>query len=289
MRWNRFRQEQSEPELPVEILLASIGSLFGHKGRSGDTLYGFVDSMPTDSIASILGTLATLEELTSLRALTDYLVDRSPLVSSPSTGILSEFGREIHSTVLRILGVDENLEQRHPFEGQLALATVHANYLASTEKPSLKIADLMTEGLGRLSALVLFAERHSQLSIDQESNSNGDNLAMTELRRDLFERFLEDEEIALNVGPSFLLDGSQEADGYLVITDKRLLFVFDEDFNKSPWIVRRIDITGVDFIPTSAMPMSEIMIVGFKSDSYFEAARMYVGHRFADEIRLINF
>lgn len=61
---------------------------------------------------------------------------------------------------------------------------------------------------------------------------DGANALMANLRAPLIKRLLKPGEVVLNAGSSFLLDGTNCGDGYLVITDHRFIFDFDHDYRK---------------------------------------------------------
>jgi len=191
----------------------------------------------------------------------------------------------MHKRLLVILGVSEHPDNRHPFEVQLAQATIHGSQSAFSQGSLDNASAVLTEGLSRLAGFIVFAERNVELPISHGRDGTGQNPSMLNHFEAMFKRFLLSGEKPLNVGSSFLLDGRQDSDGILVITDQRFLFVFDEDFGRPPFHVLRENVTGVDFFPTDVVPLSEVLVIGYKGIGYCEIARMYIGGKFADEIR----
>jgi hypothetical protein len=284
------RQRDTSVSDPDQALLESVRSLFGHLGTGTGTLYEWLGMMKFERAANLLEKLASEDEIQLIGSL--YLQEVATADLRPdrvlSTAVIQKSSDNLHERLLRTIGITEDLKHRHPFEQQLAAATVHAAITLQRRLEVELAAAVLTRGLIYLSSLILFAERGSQIVFEPSNSLGGVNAAMANLRAPLVKRFLKPGEVVINAGTSFFLDGTDRGDGYLVITDHRFIFDFDHDYRKQPFILERSDITGIDFLPTSAVPMSEILMVGFKREGYFEAVQMYVGHRFADEIRQLE-
>jgi hypothetical protein len=284
------RQRGKNMSNPDQALLESVRSLYGHLGTGPGTLYEWLGVMKFEKAAQLIEILASKDEIQKIGGLYLQEVSTADLRSDRvlSSAVIQRSSDNLHERLLQAVGLSEDLEHRHPFERQLAGATVHAAITLHRRTEVELSAAVLTHGLIYLSAFILFAERRNQMLSEAFGSSEGANAAMANLRAPHVRKILKPGEVVLNAGTSFLLDGTRRGDGYLIITDQRFIFDFDHDYRKQPFILERSDITGIDFLPTSAVPMSEILMVGFKRGGYFEAVQMYVGHRFADELRQLE-
>jgi hypothetical protein len=246
-----------------------------------------IAELSTEAVLGGLGRVCSQDELRSLAAERDELVAVHMLTSEDMTLSNLVFARDLHQRVLSLLGNEAAIDSRHPLEAQLARVTADA-VLGWRDRVTVEeLSHLLTEGLIRLAYLVVFVERRRQVSFTTQGPASGVNQRLVELRRATYGHMLQSGEMPINVGESFLLDGTSNADGLLVVTDQRLMFIFDEDYERDSLFVDNSDLVAVDFLPTDAVPMSEVLLVRFRQGTNDRVIQMFVGHRFADELRQV--
>ena len=110
------------------------------------------------------------------------------------------------------------------------------------------------------------------------------NLGALEMYRDSVSKSIEQNEIPLNAGTSYMLNQGNTGDGTLIATNRRLIFAFDEDYKRSSQSFMLKNITSFSFIETSVVPMSKELTIHFRDRDFSNSVKFYVGNFYSVEL-----
>jgi hypothetical protein len=173
----------------------------------------------------------------------------------------------------------------HPFKRCLSSSTAHAAIHALKYFGVTEARESLRYGLRVFESLLRFAELASEIDPSKSAATHGTNDVLVNRYRDVVETYLLQGEQILNAGASYIPAHGATGDGTLVVTDRRLLFVFDEDFRKPPLIILRQGIRSTEFNPTNVVPISKEMTVFYYESNQAKMVSMFVGKFFAAEIQ----
>jgi hypothetical protein len=169
----------------------------------------------------------------------------------------------------------------------LLVSTVLAAVNSFSEYGPVEADETLLIGLQMAKELIQFAQSSDSLEPIKYASKSGTSPHLAERYASIAARQLNVGEVILNAGASYVPAHGSTGDGTLLLTDQRVIFIFDEDFNKDPLIFKREHIKKFEFLPTTAVPMSEEFHLEFTKEGQLERVTFYVGRFFAAEIRLL--
>lgn len=196
----------------------------------------------------------------------------------------TEVATRLNAGMREIFHPETENEEPHIFVEFLAETTVQAAIRAMSEFGSVEAGECLALGVKIMTVLMMFAEQGPTLNTAKLSNS-GASAGMSNRYDSLTRPHLLAGEVVLNAGASYLPSDGSSGDGTFVITDRRFLFIFDEEFRKTPVSISRRDLSAFEFRPTDVVPMSEELYISFSNFDKTEILAIFVGRFFAAEIR----
>lgn len=210
----------------------------------------------------------------------DLLVSERNNLETKST----ETATRLHVGMREIFHTGTEIEEPHIFVEFLAKTTVRAAIRTMSDFGSVEAGEVLALGVETMTVLMMFAEQGPNLNTAKLSSS-GASAGMSNKYDSLTRPHLLVGELVLNAGASYLPADGSSGDGTFVVTDMRLLFIFDEEFRKTPISISRQDMSAVEFRPTDVVPMSEELYLAFSNFGKTEILAIFVGRFFAAEIR----
>jgi hypothetical protein len=214
----------------------------------------------------------------------EVMKDLPQLVNSRGNAQSKVVAKKLYVAMKEILSSKEASAEPHIFVEYLADTSVQAAVKAFSNFGYGEAEECLSLGMKAMTVLMTFAEHVGGLDTTNVSNT-GMSAVMANRYDSLTQPYLLVGEMVLNAGASYLPADGNSGDGRFVITDKRLLFIFDEEFGKTPISIFRQDLSAVEFRPTDVVPMSEELYIAFSNSGRTEVLAIFVGRFFAAEIR----
>ena len=214
----------------------------------------------------------------------EIMKDFALVVNSHGNAQWKAVAKKLYIAMNEIFATGKQNEEPHIFVEYLANASVKAAMKAMSDFGASEADASLSHGMKVMTGLMAFAEEGQIMDTTNVSNT-GMSAGMANRYDTLTQPHLLVGEIVLNAGASYLPADGNSGDGTFVITDNRFLFIFDEEFRKTPISISRQDLSAVEFRPTDVVPMSEELYITFSNFGKTEILAVFVGRFFAAEIR----
>jgi hypothetical protein len=197
---------------------------------------------------------------------------------------VNEYSIEIQQTIddlTRKLALDSF---EHAYQAPLIFALSELVHRKRSNFSNEQIADAVETVLSCIIGIKWFpnwSEEHSESKNERLSFANQGAI---DRNIDVISKFIMKDEIALNAGVSYMLNQGSMGDGMLIATNKRLIFVFDEDYKKSPKSFLFSNFKSFNFAETSVVPMSKELTVQFSDFGLDQSVSFYVGNFYSEEL-----
>jgi hypothetical protein len=110
------------------------------------------------------------------------------------------------------------------------------------------------------------------------------NVGSLQVHADVISRVTNDDEVPLNAGVSYMLNQGASGDGTLIVTNRRLVFSFDEDYQKEPQSIFLQSVRSFSMVETSVVPMSKELTIEVGDREQVQSVSFYVGDYFSIEL-----
>lgn len=172
----------------------------------------------------------------------------------------------------------------HPYEAPI-LASVEELLLRKSHRLAAKvILEVVETGMTFIVSLRWFPAYIAENSAKLNDQLSFKNVGSLQIYREVISRVINEDEEPLNAGASYMLNQGASGDGVLIATNKRLIFAFDEDYQKQPQSFSLQTIGSYSFVETSVVPMSKEMIIEVSSRELVNSVSFYVGDFFSTEL-----
>jgi hypothetical protein len=208
----------------------------------------------------------------------------APIVNSRGNAQRKVVAEKLYIAMNEIFATGKQNEEPHIFVEYLANTSVKAAMKAMSDFGASEAEASLALGMKAMTGLMAFAEYGPSLDTTNVSKT-GMSAGLAKRYDSLTRPHLLVGEIVLNAGASYLPADGNSGDGTFVITDNRFLFIFDEEFRKTPISISRQDLSAFEFRPTDVVPMSEELYLAFSNFGKTEILAIFVGRFFAAEIR----
>jgi hypothetical protein len=256
---------------------------------------GFLDKALLEHLSSIIRTCGpsgllfktdwpTAQTIRVHKACIELVDKWFPGSTKDSINSTLNFSNDLKQSIQELTEVLGLTKLEHPYETPIILST---GDLLSQKADSLnkeQIIALLEIGLTIIIGMKWFPGWSEE---NKESISNRLsflNLGALNVHKHAIESVLKSNEVALNAGTSYMLNQGNYGDGTLVATNQRLIFVFEQDFNKQPFPIEFQNIASHLFTETSVVPISKEMTIHFNENGFIREAKFIVGNYFSVEL-----
>jgi hypothetical protein len=257
-----------------DALLLHLAAIIGTCGESGAPLQ---TDWPNDqriavhqSSIELAASLLSKSDVNSKTSATDYSIEIKQTVD--------------HLTEKLALDSFE-----HPYQAPMVFALSELFRQKRSDFSNEQIADAVEVILTSIISIKWFpkwSEENSDSIKERLSFTNQGAIDRNEL---VISKVIMKEEIALNAGVSYMLNQGNMGDGTLIATNRRLIFVFDEDFKKAPQSFLLSNFKHCNFSETSVVPMSKELTIQFSDFGLDQSVGFYVGNFYSEELaKLFN-
>ena len=252
-----------------DATLLHLASIIGTCGKSGDQLK---TDWPNEQQIAVHESSIELAK---------KLLSRS---KENSKSNVNEYSIEIQQTIddlTRKLALDSF---EHAYQAPLIFTLSELVHRKRSNFSNEQIADAVEAVLTCIIGIKWFpnwSEEHSE-SINKRLSFA--NQGAIDRSIDVISKVIMKDEIALNAGVSYMLNQGNMGDGMLIATNKRLIFVFDEDYKKSPKSFLFSNFKSFNFAETSVVPMSKELTVQFSDFGLNQSVAFYVGNFYSEEL-----
>lgn len=258
------KSQQIDPEISQHL-----ESIIRASGMSGELLRNDWPSRQSD-----------LVRRSSLELANRWLAQQAPLPKAVAADYLKDLERTLEDLTIE-LSIDNSI---HPY--QLPLFSSIAE-LIHRKRDKFKLEEVIR--LAEMGLTIVVGMRWfpnwSEKNIESLNNRlTFINTNALKLHQDSISSAVENDEIPLNAGFSFMLDQGHTGDGTLISTNKRLIFVFDRDYKKATRSFKLPSILTYSFTETSAVPVSKEMTIQFSNHNSIGSVKFYVGNLYAVEL-----
>jgi len=175
-------------------------------------------------------------------------------------------------------------ESEHPYQTPLIFSIgelIRKNCNKIKIEEAVQIIELGLTQIISMKWFPIWSEKNLETLNSQLTFTNPGAL---DLYRDSVAKSVEQNEIPLNAGATYMLDQGLTGDGMLIATNRRLIFAFDEDYKKRPLSFMLTDIINFSLAETSVVPMSKELTIHFQDRSSTNSVKFYVGDFYSVEL-----
>jgi len=195
-----------------------------------------------------------------------------------------DFSNDIKQSIQELIEVLGLTKSEHPYETPIILCTSDLLSQKAASLSNERITALLEISFTIIIGMKWFpswSKEHEESISNRLSFSNPGAL---NVHKHAIAGLLHGNEVALNAGASYMLNQGNYGDGTLVATNQRLIFVFEQDFNKPAFSIEFQNISSHLFAETSVVPISKEMTIHFNENRFIREAKFIVGNFFSVEL-----
>jgi len=194
------------------------------------------------------------------------------------------FPNDIKQSIQELTEVLGLTKSEHPYETPIILCTSDLLSQKAASLSNERITALLEISFTIIIGMNWFPDWSEENNESISNRLSFSNPGALNVHKHAIESVLKGDEVAINAGASYMLNQGNYGDGTLVATNQRLIFVFEQDFNKQPFPIEFQNIASKFFAETSVVPISKEMTIHFNENGFIREAKFIVGNYFSVEL-----